>query len=113
MSVVSGQHVVSIRKRVLAYCEEHGIVVPKTFHHLDPIYAIVLVEILVPENPRLVDETFYSEKSVVRYLKDQNKHPENYQVLDFKRGIELVLEQQVSLKRGSAFNNRKDTDIQR
>lgn len=112
MSIVSGQRVVSIRKRILAYCEEHRIVVPKAFHDLEPVYPIALVEALVPERLRLVGETFYSEKSVARFLKDKNKHPENFQVLDFKRGIELVLENEVRLKRGSEFNNRKDVDTQ-
>jgi len=113
MSVVSGQRVVSIRKRILAYCEQHHITVPRAFLDLDPVYAIALIEIRVPEKLRLVGETFYNEKSVLRYLKDQNKNPENYRVLDFKRGVELVLENEANLKRGSEFDNRKDIDVQR
>jgi hypothetical protein len=112
MSVFSGQRIVSIRRRVLAYCEQHNIAVPKAFLELGYLYGIVLVEICVPEN-RLVGETFYSAKSVLQYLKDQNKNPENYRVLDFKRGVELVFESTVNLKRGSKFDNRKNVDIQR
>lgn len=113
MSIVSGQRVVSIRKRILAYCEQHNIAVPQAFRELDPVYAIALLETSVPEKLRLVGETFYNEKSVLRYLKDQNKNPENYRFLDFKRGIELVLESKVNLKHGAIFDNRKDIDIQR
>lgn len=113
MSIVSGQRIVSIRKRILAYCEQHNIAVPKAFHELDPVYAIALVETRVPEKLRLVGETFYNEKSVLLYLKDQNKNPENYRVLDFKRGIELMLESEANLKHGPTFDNRKDIDVRR
>jgi hypothetical protein len=40
---------------------------------------------------------------VLRYLRDHNRHPLNYRVLDFKRGIELVLEHPVVLVRGPAL----------
>ena len=113
MSIVNGQRIVSIRKRILAYCEQHDIDIPKEFRELDPVYAIALVEIRVPENLRLIGKTFYSEKSALLYLKDQNKNPENYRFLDFKRGIELVLESGADLKHGSKFDSRKDIDILR
>ena len=113
MSVISGQRIVSIRKRILAYCEQHNVAVPSEFLELDPVYAIALVEIQIPEKPRLIGETFYNEKSVLLYLKDRNKNPENYRFLDFKRGIELQLESGIGLRRGAEFDNRKDIDIKR
>ena len=113
MSIVSGQRIVSIRKRILAYCEQHKVAVPKAFLELDPVYAIALIEIRAPEKPRLVGETFYNEKSVLLYLKDRNKNPENYRFLDFKRGIELQLESEINLKHGPKFDNRNDVDIRR
>lgn len=113
MSIVSGQRLVSIRKRILAYCEQHNVAVPKAFLELDPVYAIALIDSQVPEKLRLVGETFYNEKSALLYLKDQNKNPVNYRFLDFKRGIELQLESEIKLKQGTNFDNRKDIDVQR
>ncbi|MFC3685650.1 hypothetical protein [Hydrogenophaga luteola] len=113
MSVTSGQRIVSIRKRILAYCEQHSIAVPKAFDELDPVYAIALVDTRVPERLRLVGESFYSEKSALRYLKEQNANPENYRFLDFKRGVELVIESETALKHRPSFDNRKDVDAQR
>ena len=90
----------SSRQAVLAYCASHGIKVPRSFSELDTIYGIALVDVSVPEAPRLVGESFYNVSGVLEYFLDQNRHPANYRVLDFKRGIELVLEHPVALARG-------------
>jgi len=113
MSVRNGQRIVSIRKRIIAYCEEHRISIPDSFHNIDTIYPIIIIDISIEERPRLIPETFYNDKSVLRYLKDQNKNPLNYKILDFKRGIEIVLQCPIQLIRGEPFDNRKDVDIQR
>ena len=113
MSVTSGQRIVSIRKRILAFCEQHRIAVPKEFDELDPVYPIALVDARVPERLRLVGESFYNGNSALRYLKDQNVNPENYRFFDFKRGVELVIESELVLKHGPSFDNRKDIDIVR
>lgn len=113
MSVRNGQRIVSIRKRMIAYCEEHNIVVPASFHDIDTIYPIIIIDTCIEEQPHLVPQTFYNDKSVLRYLKDENKNPLNYKILDFKRGIEIVLQCPIQLIRGEPFDNRKDVDIQR
>jgi hypothetical protein len=113
MSIHNGQRMVSIRKRMLAYCEQHGIDVPSAFHDQDPVLAIALVRIFTPGKSQLVAQTFYSTASALDYLKQQNKHPENYRFLDFKRGVEWLIDPAVSLKAGPDFDNRRDVDVQR
>lgn len=113
MSIFDGQRVVNIRQRMLAYCEQQKIEIPAAFHSLDTVYAIALVDVSVSERLRLVGQTFYNAASVLQYLKDTNKHPANYRVLDFKRGTELVLAHEIGLERGPSFDSRKDVDIQR
>lgn len=110
MSVYNGQRVVGKRKRMLAYCEQHGVNVPPAFHHLETIYPIAVVDISIPQRPRLLPATFYNAAGVIEYLKDENKYPGNYKVLDFERGFEYVLASPISYERGPAFDNRKDAD---
>ena len=90
----------STRHAILDFCARHGIKVPKAFHDLDTVYGIALVDVSVPEAHRLVGETFYNVAGVLQYLLDSNLHPANYRVLDFKRGVELVLEYPIALVRG-------------
>jgi hypothetical protein len=113
MSVMDGQRVVSVRRRITAYCEQHGIIVPASFHQQDIVYAIAMVDVSVAQEHRLVDQTFYNHKTVVLWLLDHNRHPENYRVLDFKRGVELVLEHPVQFIRGPKFDHRRDVDVRR
>jgi hypothetical protein len=111
MSLVAGKRIRSTRKRVLAYCEQHKITVPKAFHDLQPVYAIALIDIRSSDRPRLFSKTFFSTKSALECLKQENRHPENYRFLDFKRGIEFVLEGAAKLQRGPGFDHRKDVDV--
>jgi hypothetical protein len=96
---------------MLAYCEQHKVQVPKAFHDLDDLYAIALIEVRSPDRPRLVAETFFSAKKALEFLIRENRHPANYQYLDFKRGVELVLEGSITLQRGPKFDQRKDVDV--
>ena len=112
MSIIGGQRHVSLRKRVLAYCEEHKIAVPSAFHQLEVVYAIVLIDISTSEKLRLVGESFYNVATVLSWFKQMNTYPANYKILDFKRGCELVLAQEVQLVRGASFDHRRDVDIQ-
>lgn len=57
MSAISGQCVVSTRKRILAYCAQHRFAVPETVLALDPLYGIALVDVGSPEKSQLVGET--------------------------------------------------------
>jgi hypothetical protein len=113
MSVFEGQRLVSIRKRIVAYCEQHDIDIPKTFDSFNILYPIALVDASAPRKHRLIAKTFHSANSALEYLKDQNKHPANYRILDFKRGIEFVLADEIRLEQGPSFDNRKDVDIVR
>lgn len=110
MSIFDGQKFVSKRKRMLAYCEQHGVHVPAAFHQLDTIYPIAVVDMSIPQRPRLLPTTFYNAAGVIEYFKDENKYPGNYQVLDFERGFEHVLISPLRYERGPAFDNRKDID---
>ncbi|HEY8607905.1 MAG TPA: hypothetical protein VIM12_12395 [Noviherbaspirillum sp.] len=110
MSVFDGQRIASKRVRILAYCEQHAVSVPPAFHQLETIYPIAVVDISIPQRPRLLPTTLYNTKGVVEYLKDENKYPGNYTVLDFERGFEYVLVSPIGFERGPAFDNRKDAD---
>ena len=93
----------STRRKILAYCAAHGIKVPKAFDDLDTVYGIALVDVSVAEAPRLLGETFYNVSGVLDYLREHNRHPANYRVLDFKRGVELVLDAPIALVRGPSL----------
>lgn len=112
MSILDGQREVSLRRRMLAYCEQHNIAVPTAFHNLEIVYAIALIDGSAPEKLRLVGETFYNVPSVLSWFCRMNKYPANYRVLDFKRSCELVLSDELQLVRGASFDNRKDIDAQ-
>ena len=74
---------------VLAYCSQNDVTVPKSFQDEDPS-KFVLIDISVPQNPRLVIESFDYEKQIYDYLKQENVHPWNYRVLNFKTGREYT-----------------------
>lgn len=112
MSILDGQRAVSLRRRMLAYCEQHKIAVPAAFHDLEIVYAIALIDGSVPEKLRLVDETFYNVPNVLSWFRRMNKYPANYKILDFKRGCELVLPDELHLVHGASFDNRRDFDVQ-
>lgn len=101
-----------MRRRILAYCEQHKISVPAAFHDLETVYAIALIDESVPGKLRFVGETFYNVPNVLAWFRKMNKHPENYKVLDFKRGCELVATHELQLVHGAFFDNRRDVDIQ-
>jgi hypothetical protein len=94
----------------MAYCEQHAIAVPSAFHDLETIYPIVVIDLSIPQRPKLLPTSFYNAKSVLEHLKDENKHPENYRVLDFERAVEYVLASPIGYQRGPDFDNRKDVD---
>lgn len=112
MSILDGQRKVSLRRRMLAYCEQHKIAVPAAFDDLEVVYAIALIDGSVPEKLRLVGETFYNVSSVLSWFRRMNKCPANYKVLDFMRGCELVLSDEPQLVQGASFDNRRDVDTQ-
>jgi len=113
MSVISGQRVVSVRKRVLAYCAQWGIEVPTQFLALDPVYALVVVDVTSPDKPHLVGDTFYNAKTVVAYLADHRRNPAHHRVLDFRRGVELLIDGAMQAKVGPRFDHRRDVDVLR
>jgi hypothetical protein len=110
MSVFDGRRVVSKRKRMLAYCEQHGVTVPSAFHDLETIYPIAVIDISIPQRPKILPKTFYNMATVLEYFKDENKYPGNYQVLNFERGFEYILASPINYVRGAGFDNRKNID---
>lgn len=48
MSIRDGQREVSMRRRILAYCEQHKIAVPAAFHDLETVYAVALIDESAP-----------------------------------------------------------------
>ncbi|WKB53161.1 hypothetical protein [Eleftheria terrae] len=112
MSIVDGQRDISWRQRITAYCEQHRIAIPAAFQQAEVVYPLALVDRSVAERPRLVGETFYNVNGVLSWFRDRNRYPPHYQVLDFKRGRELVLENAVNLVDGPGFDPRRDVDLQ-
>jgi len=110
MGAFDGQRIKSKRRRILAYCEEHSVAVPSAFHELNTIYPIAVIDESISQKPKLVPVTFYNAAGVLEYLKDANKSPGNYKVLDFDRGFEYILVSPLSYARGPGFDNRKDVD---
>lgn len=113
MSVFDGQRIVSKRRRMLAYCEKHGVTVPSAFHDLNTIYPIAVIDLSKPQKPCLLPTTFYNASTVLTYLRDTDKSPESCKVLDFERGYEYLLTPNVTYERGPKFDNCKNVDTVR
>jgi hypothetical protein len=108
VSILKGKKRVSFRTRVLKYCKQNKIDVPAAFRREGLVHTIAVLDLSVPRRPALLGKTFDDGESVLQYLKDNNKHPENYKALDFERGIELLCEVHLIAERDSGFCYPKD-----
>lgn len=74
-------------KKIVSYCEDNNIEIPKLFHDTDPSKFVLLDE----ENSIIYWETFDYEKAILDHFKYENISPEKYKVLNFKNNFSYVI----------------------
>ena len=107
--IYDGKRRLSYRKRMEQYCEKNGIAIESRFHQ-EETAKIAIIDWSIEQRPILLWRTFNREIDVYRYLREQNKHPANYQVLNFKSGKEYILKMAEKPEVLRTFNNQIDAD---
>lgn len=62
------------------------------------------------KNRNWLAKPFYNGQSVLTYLRDRQENLANFDVLDFKRGVKLILDSDMRLTSGPKFDHRRDVD---
>lgn len=91
------------------YCEKNGIKIDNRFHEVE-IAKISIIDRSIEQRPLLLHHTFTREIDAFRYLKEENKHPANYQVLNFKTGKEYQLQISEKPVMVGTFDKQEDAD---
>ena len=107
--VKEGDRRVSYRKRVLQYCEKESIKIHHKFEDQETL-KIVLIDISIPQRPLLLWRSFNRTESAFEYLFEENKHPLNYRVMNFKSGKEYKLDIGKKSSVKSKFDQQISTD---
>jgi hypothetical protein len=98
------------RKRILAFCEREGIVVPRSFDIAKASDRLALID-LTTRPPTLVSRTTYLTKDVVRFLNRAENSGRQFRILDFRHGFELKPDEDGRLVRSSAFAHRAENEL--
>lgn len=102
MATVSHKPPTLYAKRILHFCDIHGIEVPVGFH-TSSAYKFAVVDVAAK---KLVAVTWYIESQVIEYLERALPGARLFQVLDFKRGCEMQYAGGARLHRGASFDHR-------
>ena len=90
------------RQRILHYCRQHGIVVPKGFDAPKSSERYALVDVSVEPN-LLYERTACMERDVIRVVDQARNTGRAFRILDFKRGVELQHDGGTRLAKVGAF----------
>jgi hypothetical protein len=108
-SIWPGKRRVSYSARIIAFCTEHGVVVPSGFHSRSA-YKIAVIDITAIPH-KLIAATWYLPASVEAYLSSAGATGREFRILNFKTGRELQAGPNGKLQSGNPFNCRKDADV--
>ncbi len=98
------------RKRILYYCETQGILVPNNFDIAQSSEALVAIDITeIPH--QLAPASTFLWKEVLKYIRTPTRNERKFKILDFKRGCELVM-QEDRLVRGKSFEHKIPNESQ-
>ena len=92
-------------KKIVSYCEDNNIEIPKMFHDTDPSKFVLLDT----ERAAIYWETFDYEKAILDHFKYENISPEKYKVLNFKTNFSYVIDDNGKYTKDTKFIEERIT----
>lgn len=92
------------------FCEVHKVKIERGFDE-EEAGKIAVIDMSIPQRPLLLAATFAYPAAAYQHLKEINRHPSNYRVLNFKTGKEYSLLFASKPEVKGDFDPQRDADM--